>query len=63
MRKGQPAWYEMQIVKDMMGLMGGKALRGVMSNIFSSRIYSGKVALLQVSNYLDATMNLKIGEL
>lgn len=56
MRKGQPAWYEMQIVKDMMGLMGGKALRGVMSNIFSSRIYSGKVALLQVSNYLDATM-------
>ncbi|TFF97901.1 MAG: iron-containing alcohol dehydrogenase [Promethearchaeota archaeon] len=56
MRKGQPAWYEMQVVKDMMGLMGGKALRGVMSNIFSSRIYSGKVALLQVANYLEATL-------
>jgi alcohol dehydrogenase class IV len=56
MGKGQPAWYEMQIVKDMMGLMGGKALRGVMSNYFSSRIYTGKVALLQVANYLEATI-------
>ena len=57
MGEGQPAWYEMQIVKDMMGLMGGKALRGVMSNYFFSRIYSGKVALLQVANYLEAAID------
>ncbi len=50
------AWYEMDVVKDMMGLVGGKALRGVMSNYFSSRIYSGKVALFQVANYLEATL-------
>jgi alcohol dehydrogenase class IV len=56
MGKGQPAWYEMDIVKDMMGLMGGKALRGVMSNFFFSRIYSGKVAMLQVANYLEANI-------
>ena len=54
MTKEQPAWYESQTVKDMMALMGGKALRGVMSNYFSSRIYKGKVGLLQVSNYLKA---------
>jgi len=54
MTKEQPAWYESQTVKDMMALMGGKALRGVMSNYFSSRIYKGKVGLFQVSNYLKA---------
>ena len=54
MTKEQPAWYEAQVVKDMMALMGGRALRGVMSNYFSSRIYKGKVGLLQVTNYLDA---------
>ena len=57
MTKEQPAWYESQTVKDMMALIGGKALRGVMSNYFSSRIYKGKVGLLQVSNYLKAMFN------
>jgi len=56
MPKGQPAWYEMKLVKDMMGLFNGKALRGVMSNYFSSRIYKGKVGLFQVANYLEATI-------
>jgi alcohol dehydrogenase class IV len=51
-----PAWYEAQAVKDMMATMGGKALRGVMSNYFSSRIYTGKVGLIQINNYLEATI-------
>ena len=55
MPQENPAWYEAQTVKDMMALMGGKALRGLMSNVFSSgRIYKGKVAFLQVANYLKA---------
>ncbi|MBD3256528.1 MAG: iron-containing alcohol dehydrogenase [Candidatus Lokiarchaeota archaeon] len=53
---GGMAWYETQVVKDMMALVGGKALRGVMSNYFSSRIYSGKLGLLQVSNFLEASL-------
>jgi alcohol dehydrogenase class IV len=53
MGKKQPAWYEQEIAKDMMGLMGGRALRGIMSNYFSSKIYQGKVGLTQVARYLE----------
>lgn len=56
MASEKPAWYETQVVKDMMGTMGGKALRGVMSNYFSSRIYTGKLGLIQITNYLEATL-------
>ncbi|MHA1490288.1 MAG: iron-containing alcohol dehydrogenase [Promethearchaeota archaeon] len=59
-KREQLAFYEMDIVKDMMGLMGGRALRGIMSNFFTSRIYSGKVGLFLVKNYLEAT--IKEGE-
>jgi len=34
----QPAWYETQLIKDMMGLMGGRAVRGITSNFFSPKL-------------------------
>ncbi len=49
-------WYEAQVVKDMFSTMGGRAVRGVMSNYFSSRIYTGKLGLIQITNYLEAML-------
>ncbi|MHA1196666.1 MAG: iron-containing alcohol dehydrogenase [Promethearchaeota archaeon] len=46
------AFYELQMVKDMMALLGGRATVGLMSNFFSGRIYTGKLGLIQVSNFL-----------
>jgi alcohol dehydrogenase class IV len=39
-----------------MAALGGKAVRGVMSNYFSSRIYTGKMGLIQITNYLEACL-------
>jgi len=41
MTQEKPAWYEAPVIKDMMGLMGGRALRGVMAANLSSKIYIG----------------------
>ncbi|MBY8987480.1 MAG: iron-containing alcohol dehydrogenase [Candidatus Lokiarchaeota archaeon] len=51
------AWYEATIIKDMMGLMGGRALRGGMSTYISSKVYQGKASLLRVANLLEATID------
>ena len=51
------AWYEAKIIKDMMALMGGRALRGVMSTYISSKVYQGKASLLRITNYLEATLD------
>jgi hypothetical protein len=51
------AWYEAKIIKDMMALMGGRALRGAMSTYISSKIYQGKASLLRVANLLEATID------
>jgi len=51
------AWYESTIIKDMMGLMGGRALRGGMSTYISSKVYQGKASLLRVAHYLEATID------
>lgn len=51
------AWYEAKIIKDMMALMGGRALRGGMSTYISSKIYQGKASLLRVANLLKATID------
>ena len=59
MPEEKPAWYELEVIKEGMGMMGGKAIRGVMSNYFSSRIYTGKLGLLQVTNYLEAILDEK----
>lgn len=52
----KPVWYEMDATKDMMSFMGGKALRGIMNNFISNRIYAGTAALFMVKNYLKATI-------
>jgi len=57
MVKKKLAWYEAKIIKDMMALMGGRALRGVMSTYISSKVYQGKASLLRVANYLEATLD------
>jgi len=51
------AWYESTVIKDMMGLMGGRALRGGMSTYISSKVYQGKASLLRVAHYLEATID------
>jgi len=53
----KPAWYEAPVIKDMMGLMGGRALRGAMAAYLSSKIYVGKAALLRVTRYLEASLD------
>jgi acetaldehyde dehydrogenase/alcohol dehydrogenase len=57
MTQKKPAWYEAPVIKDMMGLMGGRALRGVMATYLSSKIYVGKAALLRVTRYLEAMLD------
>ncbi|MFX0074519.1 MAG: iron-containing alcohol dehydrogenase [Candidatus Hermodarchaeota archaeon] len=57
MAQKKPAWYEATIIKDMMALMGGRALRGGMSHYISSRIYQGKASLLRVAHLLEATID------
>ena len=56
MVKDDLAWYEAKVVKDMMSLVGSKGVRGVLANYFSSRIYTGKLGLFQVSNFLKASL-------
>ncbi len=56
MSRENPTWYETQTVKDMFSTMGGRAVRGVMSNYFSSRVYTGKLGLIQITNYLAAML-------
>ena len=50
------AWYEASIVKNMMALMGGRALRGAMSTYISSKVFQGKASLIRVAHYLEATL-------
>ena len=50
------AWYEATIVKNMMALMGGRALRGAMSTYISSKVFQGKASLIRVAHYLEATL-------
>ncbi|MFW9901926.1 MAG: iron-containing alcohol dehydrogenase [Candidatus Thorarchaeota archaeon] len=52
-----PTWYESQIIKDLMPILGARAVRGLETNFFLSRIYTGKSALLKVFRYLEATIN------
>ncbi len=52
-----PTWYESQIIKDLMPILGARAVRGLETNFFLSRIYTGKSALLKVARYLEATIS------
>ncbi|UCC19861.1 MAG: iron-containing alcohol dehydrogenase [Promethearchaeota archaeon] len=51
-----PTWYESQIIKDLMPILGARAVRGLETNFFLSRIYTGKSALLKVTRYLEAVL-------
>jgi alcohol dehydrogenase class IV len=57
MVKENPTWYETQAVQDMMGSLGGKAVRGVMSNYFSANLLTGKVGLIGLTEYFNATLD------
>ena len=57
MAKEKPTWYETQAVQDMMGSLGGKAVRGVMSNYFSANLLTGKVGLIGLTEYFKATLD------
>lgn len=52
-----PTWYESQVIKDLMPILGARAVRGIETNFFLSRIYTGKSALLKVARYLEAGIN------
>jgi len=52
-----PTWYESQIIKDLMPILGARAVRGLETNFFLSRIYTGKSALLKVARYLEAVFD------
>jgi len=51
-----PTWYESQVIKDLIPILGARAVRGLETNFFLSRIYTGKSSLLKVSRYLEATI-------
>jgi alcohol dehydrogenase class IV len=51
-----PTWYESQIIKDLMPILGARAVRGIETSFFLSRIYTGKSALLKVARYLEAVI-------
>lgn len=53
------AWYEQDFIKNMMSMMGGKSVRGMMANFFTGRIYAGKMAASFVSGYLRANLNIE----
>lgn len=52
-----PAWYEQQMIKDMMGLFGGKAIRGITSAFSSSNIYMGKAGLSTMAQLIKAVID------
>ena len=52
-----PTWYESQVIKDLMPILGARAVRGIETNFFLSRIYTGRSALLKVARYLEAGIN------
>jgi alcohol dehydrogenase class IV len=53
----QPAWYEMQMIKDMMGLFGGKAIRGITSSFNSPIIYMGKAGVSSMASLMKAILD------
>ena len=57
MAKEKPTWYETPAVQDMMTSLGGKAVRGVMSNYFSANLLTGKVGLIGLTEYFKATLD------
>ncbi|MHA1914313.1 MAG: iron-containing alcohol dehydrogenase [Promethearchaeota archaeon] len=57
MSQKQDAWYEMPMVKDLMGLFGGKAIRGIQSAFSSSTIYWGKSGVSTMASMVKAVID------
>ncbi|MFX1344086.1 MAG: iron-containing alcohol dehydrogenase [Promethearchaeota archaeon] len=56
MSQKQTAWYEMQMIKDMMGLFGGKAIRGITSSFNCPIVYMGKAGVSSMAQLIKANM-------
>lgn len=56
MSQKQTAWYEMQMIKDMMALMGGKAIRGITSSFNCPIVYMGKAGVSSMAQLIKANM-------
>lgn len=54
--QGRPAFYELDMTRDLMSLMGGRATAGIAGNFFGNRMYSGDLALLQLANLLKESL-------
>jgi alcohol dehydrogenase class IV len=52
--KNVSVWYEEQLVKDMMSILGGKAIRGLVTTFASSNLYIGKSGLLTMAKLIEA---------
>jgi len=52
-----PAWYEQQMIKDMMGLFGGKAIRGITSSFNSPIVYMGKAGVSSMAQLIKAIID------
>ncbi|MFX1339398.1 MAG: iron-containing alcohol dehydrogenase [Promethearchaeota archaeon] len=57
MARQNPTWYETPAVQEMLSSLGGKAVRGVMSNYNSAKLLTGKVGLIGLIEYFDATLD------
>ena len=57
MSQKQPTWYEQQWIKDMMGLFGGKAIRGITSSFTSSKLYMGKTGVGSTAKLIEAVLD------
>jgi alcohol dehydrogenase class IV len=50
-------WYEQDLIKNLMSLLGGKSVRGMMANFITGRIYGGKMALSSLNSHLETNLN------
>ncbi|MFW9865174.1 MAG: iron-containing alcohol dehydrogenase [Candidatus Thorarchaeota archaeon] len=57
MSRKQPTWYEQQFIKDMMGLLGGKAIRGISNSFSSPKILIGKTGVSGAAGVIEAAFD------
>ena len=50
-------WYENPILKNLVGLMGARAMRGIMNKFRGNRIFGGKTGLLDVAKELGMRLD------
>ena len=50
-------WYEDPFIQEMMGLMGGRAMRSIMSGFKANMVFSGDTGIIGAIDYLDKSLN------